>query len=141
MLNLRTVNIYDKMVFLLIVDIYSVPQSSTPSLVLPTQLPSMKLGDKTMMVLEIDEYSRPIHPQHTDPEGKFSSINKVSSLSCLISMLHAYLFFGKFSYLHGLIRTYTLINSMGKFLPTLLNVQEKLFFIQYLHSYQDLHVY
>ena len=57
MLNLRTVNIYDTMVFLLIVDIYSVPQSSTPSLVLPTQLPSMKLGDKTMMVLEIDEYS------------------------------------------------------------------------------------
>ena len=53
-----TVNIYDKMV-LFIMDIYSVTKSSTPSLVLPTQLPSMKLGDKTMMVLEIDEYCCP----------------------------------------------------------------------------------
>ena len=43
----------------LIMDIYSVTKSSTPSLVLPTQLPSMKLGDKTMMVLEIDEYCCP----------------------------------------------------------------------------------
>ena len=42
------------------------------------------------------------------------------TLSCLISMLHAYLFFGKFSYLHGLIRTYTLINFVGKILPILL---------------------
>ena len=54
--------------------------------------------------------------------------SRPSTLSSLISMLHAYLFFGKFSYLHGLIRTYTLIDFRGKFLPTLLKRVGKIIF-------------
>ena len=58
-------------------DIYSVTKSSTPSLVLPTQLPSMKLGDKTMMVLEIDEYCCP-GPFYSAPalEGIWGALNQ-----------------------------------------------------------------
>ena len=43
-------------------------------------------------------------------------------------MLHAYLCLGKFSYLHSLIRTYTLIDFGRKFLPTLLKHVGKIVF-------------
>ena len=43
-------------------------------------------------------------------------------------MLHAYLFFRKFSYLHGLIRVFTLIFFRVKFLPTLHKREGKIIF-------------
>ena len=55
-------------------------------------------------------------------------VNASITLSYLISIVHAYLFFGQFSYLHGLISTYMLINFGVKFLPTILKRVEKIIF-------------
>ena len=62
-------------------------------------------------------------------------------LRSLISMQHAYLFFGKISHLHGLIRDFMLINFRGKFLPSRLLWTSRLLNsmkLSHLHAYSEL---
>ena len=56
-----------------------------------TTLPSMKLGDKTMMVLEIDEYSRPGHtqPQNKKKQGGNLEPNSLEIQWCSKCILHS----------------------------------------------------
>ena len=60
----------------------------------------------------------------------YDVLKYIFTLKFLITVLHFLFFFGIFSYLHGLIRTYTFIYFREKFPPTLLLGTTRLFIFE-----------